>query len=232
MKKLVLLLIALIIILPGCGTSTVASIPSPSPSPSLAPNTQLSPSPVASPIPSPKPSQEPLNTAWVSTEMQTAKNKIQYILAKSPTYYDKGLPETPVVIRCDMFGVKGGTYYWPIQIDGFNGALLHINNAFTLAEKGKLPEEANIRIVKPEELTSEVIQSVAFLGKQKSEIISVETKVVEAIKNSTDLTPEYQSQCIKNAISYCDDLATQVDQINSRLKIVMETLKNYSSFTN
>jgi hypothetical protein len=52
MRKVALLLIALMIILPNCGTTTVAQSPTPSPSPS--------------PLPSPSPTKEAFNIAWIA----------------------------------------------------------------------------------------------------------------------------------------------------------------------
>jgi hypothetical protein len=221
MKRIVLLLIALMVVLSGCGTATVASTPSPSPTPSSSPKTIETPSP--------SPSRTPLNLAQVASEMSTALYNIQLITSKYPTYNDKSLPGTPTVLRYSMV-FTGKYWYWGIEMDNFTDAQTHIS----LADKGKLPNETYTHPVDKSVLVQEVSSALISLNAERDLVIKKEGDCVEWIKKYPSyttapvlngITEEFRAQSINDAVLWFDELADKINKINNRLKIILALIE-------
>ncbi len=217
LKKLCPVILAGLVLLPGCGIFTTAQPPVP----------PVSPSPTAaSPSPSPSPSKTPLNVSLVAAETDLIRNRVRNLLSK-PLYGSYN--ETEPVFAVVIVYTGSNSRYYSLTTHDLVDAEIHLSNVYSLASEKRLSNETAPRTVEASEYINEINEAMASLSLQKDETLEAKSRAIAWIRGFNSLpaeekphmgtiSPEYKVSLITDATNFCDSLTAEIDVLNARLQ--------------
>jgi hypothetical protein len=118
-------------------------------------------------LPSPSPSKTPLNVGQVAAETDLVLTRVRNLLSK-PLY--SSYNETEPVFACVIVYIGSESCYYPLTTHYLKEAETYLSNAYSLADKQRLPNETTPRVVGTSEYAKQIESALKSLSLQKDKI--------------------------------------------------------------
>jgi hypothetical protein len=209
--------------------------------------------PAETPPPPPPAEQPPDYTAWIATQLRDLNQAmIQFVSSFNFNYkinkfmVDTGSWWGTRVYSEEQEGVfvhefmvdAGGSYSvtFVVPASAFCEAKTHINNAYWLTNKSKLPDEVWARDVNADEVAKEVSEALTLLKQQVSSSYQWQEDNIKWITESPtpepNRPPELQpnrERAIQNLTEVYDDYREELSKVITRLELVLSRLTGTTS---
>jgi hypothetical protein len=193
--------------------------------------------PPAETQPPPPPAEEaPDYTAWIALQLKDLNQAMIQFISSDSNYriltrvYDE--EEGEVLVH--EFGVPaGGSWWWTVPVPAFcfQEAKTHVNNAYWLTNKNKLPDEVKERDVSTGEIVEEVSAALDLLKLQVEYSYSWQENsikwITEAAGSVPNSPPEVQpdkEMAIRSLIGVYDDYREELSKMISKLELILSRL--------
>ena len=226
MKRLLLILLIGSLSLSAC------------PAPTTAPEAETTPATPAVERPSeqvatePEPQEVPDYTNWIATELMNLNQALKKFTDRTLGYTlhasvwdEEEKTFKPAAYHEFVYVVGGPIFQMVSHVPAFAlaEAITHIENAYYLTNKSRLPSEIEARDVRADEITQEVSKALTSLQLQVHYIDEEKESSVESARQSADPYINSESN-IRNITEYCDEYREKLSKIITRLELILSRL--------
>ncbi len=179
--------------------------------------------PVELPTTPPPTEEEPDYTSWIAWQLKELNQTMIQLL--SPVV---GVTKTEVFSFVICFNAEGQPIHeFGLPASTFLEAKTHINNAYWLTNKSKLPDEVWARDVSTEEIVEEVSEALALLNLQVSYSCSWQEDEVKRITETgypSAYLPPSEGGFIRGLSEICDTYREELSRMISKLELILSRL--------
>lgn len=182
------------------------------------------------PEPAPESEEAPDYTRWIASELQSLNQAMLQFATTYPIFphvFDEEVGEVLV----HKFTISGAGYWYFFSYapaTSVSEAKTHIENAYWLTNKGKLPDEAMARDVRTDEITQEVSDAINLLEQQVSYSYSYQADLNEWVNDPANITlPTIQPNketMILDIAEICDEYRAELSKIIPKLELILSRL--------
>jgi hypothetical protein len=204
-----------------------------------APPVEAPPTP---PPPVTEPEEPPDYTPWIASQLKDLNQAIINLISLNSNYnivtrvYDEEQGEVLVHEFTVPAGAGGLFGTFPVSAFYFQEAKTHINNAYWLTNKSKLPDEVKERDVSTDEVAKEVSEALSLLKQQVSSSYDWQEYDIEWIKESPGPSPTLPQELQPNkemTIGYLsrvyDNYREELSKMISELELILSRLTSTTS---
>lgn len=183
----------------------------------------------------PEPQEAPDYTNWIAAELRNLNQAIRQLTAGRPGYpiwasvWDeeektfKRLDEEAYHVFVYLVGGPSLEMVSHVPAFALAEAITHIENAYYLTNKSRLPSEIEARDVRADEITQEVSKALTSLQLQVHYINEEKESSVESSRQSAD--PYINSEStIRRITEYCDEYREKLSKMITKLELILSRL--------
>jgi len=164
-------------------------------------------------------------TPWIASELRSLNQAMIQFATTYPilTRVDDE-EEGEILVHKFTFGTGGnwGMVSWVSAVN-ISEAKTHIENAYYLTNKSKLPSEVGPRDVSADEITQEVSEAISLLELQLSYSYSWEESNIEWAGESTN--PEINREStFRDILEHYDEYREEVSKVITKLELILSRL--------
>lgn len=213
MRRLILAVLVISVVLLGACVEPASAPP--------ASNSTTTPE--IEPTPEPEPEESPVNMPFVAGTLRDLHHAMPNLLTKYPIV-TISRPWEEYLVHEFTFG-RGGNWVMISRVLAVNvsEAKTHIDNAYCLTNKSKLPDEIRERDVSTDEITLEVDQAIILLEQQVSYSYSWQESDIEWARESTNPEINRESTFLDIIESY-DEYREELSKVITKLELVLSKL--------
>ncbi|GEM_PF-5287390 len=216
MRRLILAVLVISVILLGACVEPASAPPTPSPTPTP----ETTPEPMPAPAPEPEPEESPENMRWVASQLRDLHNTMPSLITKYPIVtFEENL------IHEFRFIAGGWALYYRMSAVNVSQAKAHIDNAYWLTNKSRLPDETKPRDVSVYEINAEVVKAISLLEKQVPYSYTCQEDFIKWVREiGTAEIQRHAENVITDIMEFYDEYREELSRVITKLELIQSRL--------